>query len=129
MLTPRDDAIESESHSTFSEDTADWDVMGDDEADAKAAVHVPEQDFKASLQMVPAVHIAAISAAAGCGHRRSYPSMDRVPMFETGEPQYTFGDGGGPPESDDTRYLTVLDLTPASSNCHEIEAQMSGCSF
>lgn len=67
------------------EGSGDWDIMGSDTEAAIAPSAGPQ-----------ALH----SPDAASGGRRSTDKakdLQHVPVYETGEPQYTFGDGGGAP--------------------------------
>eukprot|EP00892_Ulva_mutabilis_P005251 jgi/Ulvmu1/3098/UM015_0138.1 len=97
--------------------SGDWDIMG---SDPEAAI-APRAGRQA--QHSPA-------AAAASNGRRSADKTDarlnHVPVYDTGEPQYTFGDGGGPPVHN-RFYAAVRDLAqPERPPAQDGEAADSG---
>ena len=87
---------------------ADWDVVGDDDPDAQAVVHMPA-DPTAVAMLTPEEYSARLQQRS-MKRQSDRNKFDRVPMFDTGDPQFTYGDGGGPPPSSDARYAEVMAL-------------------
>lgn len=81
-------------HEGASSGSEDWDVMGTnaDEAPAGVASSGPSRAPERSA----------------FGDSPSNQGLNRVPMFDTGEPQYTWGDGGGRPPAASRIYQAVL---------------------
>jgi hypothetical protein len=107
-----------QSEASADDGSEDWDVVGSDQEDAETAhaSHV-------SLSPIPGTGAYRIStsgrvgssstrhlssAGGGTSQYDELMSMDRVPRFVTGEPQYTYGDGGGPPPADCKFYKSVM---------------------
>lgn len=120
-------AIADQPAERHSSSSSDWEVMGDSMADARAAVYAaaPLLPHGASAHhgAWPQAHGApdTMHAQLQRRHEEALQMAQRpqggVPLFETGEPQYTYGDGGGPPASDDSMYQEVADTeTVTGSN-------------
>ena len=96
----------------------DWDVVGSDQEDAATAhaSHVAMSPIPghAAYRMSASGRVGSSStrhlssAGGGISQYDEFVSMDRVPRFDTGEPQYTYGDGGGPPPGDCRLYIAVM---------------------
>lgn len=82
--------------------SGDWDIMGSDPEAAIAPRAGHQQQYPSEA-----------GVAAG---RRSVDkagnALNHVPVYDTGEPQYTFGDGGGPP-AHSRFFAAVQDLAHA----------------
>jgi hypothetical protein len=114
--------------------SGDWDLVGSEQEDAVAphASHVA-----LSPQTGAGGHTSRISQGVRAGNSAAHLSsiggslsqpdedsvLDRVPRFNTGEPQYTYGDGGGPPPPDNELYLAVV----ASSKQPLERVRRDGC--
>ena len=90
--------------------------MGEDEADAQAVVHIRGSSLgHTAAAAQPSVQAASELLGRLARHnsekRLAAPQPDHIPRFETGEPQYQFGDGGGPPSSSDSRYQEVMGVS------------------
>jgi hypothetical protein len=104
-----------------SEDSAedgseDWDVVGSDQEDADTAhashIALSPMPGAAAYRMSASGRVGSsstrhLSSAGGGMSYDELASMDRAPRFITGEPQYTYGDGGGPPPADCKFYIAV----------------------
>jgi hypothetical protein len=108
----------------YASGSEDWDVMGTQTEDARA----PTPSATAVLLRGAAVPTAtaaarglrrdrsapqlarsgAAAAAAAERERGEDPRLNRVPTFDTGEPQFTWGDGGGRPPSTSVVYQAVM---------------------
>jgi hypothetical protein len=87
----------------------DWDVVGSEAEDAPAGV--------ASLGKSEAMRTPERSI-----FDESFPTdrLDWVPMFDTGEPQYAWGHGGGRPPRSSKLYMAVL-LASAEDGVHSYD--------
>ena len=105
--------------------SSDWEVMGDAVADvdARAAVYAAPQQ-PGALQQHGNPHLLAaarhdmhaqLQLQTEQAARAAQKPRDSVPVFDTGEPQYAYGDGGGPPLSDDSKYQEVAGFDTGSS--------------
>jgi hypothetical protein len=90
-------AVDAATQSSASED---WDVVGSDAEDAPAGI--------ASMGRSELSHTPERSML---DDSFSTERLDRVPMFDTGEPQYTWGHGGGRPPPTSHIYMAVLALS------------------
>jgi hypothetical protein len=90
-------AVDAATESSASED---WDVVGSDAEDAPAGI--------ASMGRSELSHTPERSML---DDSFSIERLDRVPMFDTGEPQYTWGHGGGRPPPTSHIYMAVLALS------------------
>ena len=96
-----------QSEDSVDEGSEDWDVVGSDQEDAATAhaSHVAMSPIPShtAVRMSASGRVGSSStrhfssAGEGMSQYDEFASMDRVPRFDTGEPQYTYGDGGGPP--------------------------------
>lgn len=96
--------------------SADWDVMGDeDEEAAQAVVHIRANSLGANAAAAQPNAGAAQDMVERLARHNSAKGLPQqashIPRFETGEPQYQFGDGGGPPSSTDSRYQEVMGVS------------------
>lgn len=82
--------------------SGDWDIMGSDPEAAIAPRAGHQPPFPREV-------------AAASGRRsvdKAADALNHVPVYDTGEPQYTFGDGGGPP-AHSRFFAAVQDLAHA----------------
>lgn len=107
-----------QSEDSVDEGSEDWDVVGSDQEDA-ATAHASHVNFSpipgsAAARMSASGRVGSSStrhlssAGEGISQYDEFASMDRVPRFDTMEPQYTYGDGGGPPPADCKFYIAVM---------------------
>lgn len=97
--------------------SGDWDIMG---SDPEAAI-APRAGLQAHLPP------AAVAPAGRRSADQSGDTLNHVPVYDTGEPQYTFGDGGGPPVHC-RLYAAVQDLAHAERPSVQVRPGLAACS-